>query len=115
MLLDEADTFVEQRQTSDVHRNALVCVFLRMLEYYSGILSMTTNRVQTFDDAVASRVHLPLRFDNLKRAARASIWKKFLNKAETKRGSHDLTPEDISSLEELNLNGREVRQLLILT
>lgn len=38
MLLDEADIFLAQRTNQDVKRNALVSVFLRILEYYEGIL-----------------------------------------------------------------------------
>lgn len=43
LLLDEADVVVKERTTSDVVRNALVSVFLRKLEYYDGILFLTTN------------------------------------------------------------------------
>lgn len=32
--------------------NALVSVFLRVLEYYDGILILTSNRVGTFDEAI---------------------------------------------------------------
>jgi SpoVK/Ycf46/Vps4 family AAA+-type ATPase len=38
MLLDEADIFLAQRTNQDIERNALVSVFLRVLEYYEGIL-----------------------------------------------------------------------------
>lgn len=38
MLLDEADIFLAQRTNADIERNALVSVFLRILEYYEGIL-----------------------------------------------------------------------------
>jgi hypothetical protein len=34
LLLDEADVLLEQRSVQDIYRNALVCVFLRALEYY---------------------------------------------------------------------------------
>lgn len=44
-LIDEADVFLEKRSPSDVIRNAMVSVFLRVLEYYSGILFLTTNYV----------------------------------------------------------------------
>ena len=36
LLLDEADVFLEQRTSNDIHRNALVTVFLNLLEYYQG-------------------------------------------------------------------------------
>jgi ATPase family associated with various cellular activities (AAA) len=55
LLLDEADIFLERRSIHDIHRNALVSIFLRLLEYFQGILFLTTNRVETFDDAFQSR------------------------------------------------------------
>jgi hypothetical protein len=47
VLLDEADVFLEERDMKDLQRNALVSVFLRALEYYDGILILTSNRVGT--------------------------------------------------------------------
>ena len=61
LLLDEADVFLEARTAQDIHRNALVSIFLRLLEYFQGILFLTTNRVSTFDDAFQSRIHIALR------------------------------------------------------
>ena len=55
LLLDEADVFLEKREVHDIHRNALVSIFLRLLEYFQGILFLTTNRVETFDDAFQVR------------------------------------------------------------
>lgn len=49
LLLDEADVYMEQRTVSDLKRNNLVASFLRTLEYYQGILFLTTNRVGAFD------------------------------------------------------------------
>lgn len=43
-MLDEAEVFLEERTQADLQRNALVSVFLRALEYYDGILILTTNR-----------------------------------------------------------------------
>ena len=63
LLIDEADVFLERRSLHDMQRNSLVSVFLRTLEYYSGILFMTTNRVRTFDDAFKSRIHVPLKYE----------------------------------------------------
>lgn len=55
LLLDEADVFLEQRREGEIHRNALVSVFLRLLEYFQGIMFLTTNRVETFDAAFQVR------------------------------------------------------------
>jgi hypothetical protein len=77
VLLDEADVFLEARG-DDAHdaanRNALVAVFLRHLEYFSGICFLTTNRIQVFDAAMKSRVHLALGYKEPSSTARHSIW-----------------------------------------
>lgn len=80
VLLDEADVFLEQRTLNDLERNALVSVFLRVLEYYEGILILTSNRVGTFDEAFKSRIQLSLHYDTLSRSQRMKIWKNFLNR-----------------------------------
>ncbi|KAI0401474.1 hypothetical protein F4802DRAFT_580379 [Xylaria palmicola] len=65
LLLDEADVFLAQRTKEDFKRNGLVAVFLRVLEYYAGILFLTTNRVGDFDEAFASRIHISLYYPEL--------------------------------------------------
>ncbi|KUJ13891.1 uncharacterized protein LY89DRAFT_721075 [Mollisia scopiformis] len=65
LLLDEADIFLSQRTKDDLQRNALVSVFLRILEYFNGILFLTTNRPGTLDEAVKSRVHMSLYYSSL--------------------------------------------------
>ncbi|KAK4041601.1 hypothetical protein C8A01DRAFT_34325 [Parachaetomium inaequale] len=65
LLLDEADVFLSRRELGDLQRNALVSVFLRVLEYYNGILFLTTNRVGTLDEAFKSRIHLSLYYPPL--------------------------------------------------
>ncbi|KAI9223304.1 P-loop containing nucleoside triphosphate hydrolase protein [Blastocladiella britannica] len=77
ILIDEADTFLEKRSSgsgSDVVRNAMVCVMLRLLEYHPGIIFLTTNRVTDFDPAFESRVTVALRYDHLAREARKQVW-----------------------------------------
>lgn len=54
LLLDESDVYIRKRG-DDLNQNAIVGVFLRVLEYYNGVLFMTTNRPDTIDDAIASR------------------------------------------------------------
>jgi hypothetical protein len=54
LLLDEADVYVAARG-SNLEQNAIVGVFLRVLEYYGGVLFLTTNRSDLVDDAIASR------------------------------------------------------------
>lgn len=63
-------------------------MFLRVLEYYKGILFLTTNRVQIFDAAFQSRIHIFLDDPELNAESRLTIWKNFLSqnalKADTK-------------------------------
>lgn len=51
LLLDECDVFLEARSAHDLERNKIVSIFLRTLEYYEGILFLTTNRVKNMDPA----------------------------------------------------------------
>ncbi|OCL12019.1 P-loop containing nucleoside triphosphate hydrolase protein, partial [Glonium stellatum] len=80
LLLDEADVFLAKRNKEDIKRNGLVSVFLRILEYYSGILFLTTNRVGTIDDAFRSRLHLTLYYPKLTKEQTIKIWKKNLER-----------------------------------
>ena len=73
LLLDEADVFLERRSSQDLVRNGLVSVFLRKLEYCEGVMFLTTNRVAQFDEAILTRIHLMLRYDDLNQAARTTI------------------------------------------
>ncbi|KAI4915266.1 hypothetical protein J4E85_010390 [Alternaria conjuncta] len=75
LLLDEAEVFISQRDRNDLQRNALVSVFLRMLEYYNGVLFLTTNRVGVLDEAIKSRVHLHLRYNQLDKRQTTQIFK----------------------------------------
>ncbi|KAK5637231.1 hypothetical protein RRF57_012943 [Xylaria bambusicola] len=65
LLLDEAEVFLTSRERKDFIRNGLVAVFLRVLEYYTGILFLTTNRVGDFDEAFASRIQMSLHYPKL--------------------------------------------------
>lgn len=109
LLLDEADVFLEQREHQDVNRNALVSIFLRLLEYFQGILFLTTNRVETFDEAFQSRIHIALKYSELTRSAKKEIWKMFLLKVGESGGATEVFREaDFDELAKSKLNGRQV-------
>lgn len=104
VLLDEADVFLETRNSADLIRNAMVCVMLRLLEYHPGILFLTTNRVRSFDPAFESRVTVALRYDALSADARAQVWRNLLlrvNKAP------DVSVEKLAANYEMN--GRQIK------
>ncbi|KAF0470661.1 P-loop containing nucleoside triphosphate hydrolase protein [Gigaspora margarita] len=104
LLLDEADIYLERRSTSDLKRNMMVCVFLRLLEYYKGILFLTTNRGKNFDDAIRSRISLFLHYPTLSKDDKLNIWKNFVRRA-------NLSLEVNEQLIEHELNGREIRNI----
>ncbi|KAF2401891.1 P-loop containing nucleoside triphosphate hydrolase protein [Trichodelitschia bisporula] len=111
LLLDEADVFLEKRSHQDVHRNALVSIFLRLLEYFQGILFLTTNRVGTFDEAFQSRIHVALKYDELTPRARKTVWRDFLEKVRVAEGL-DAMPfkdDDYEQLSRKGLNGRQIK------
>ncbi|KAK0713529.1 hypothetical protein B0T26DRAFT_753626 [Lasiosphaeria miniovina] len=80
LLLDKADVFLMKRSWRDMHRNALVSVFLRHLEYYSGILFLTTNIVGVIDEAFKSRIHVALRYPTIDLPSTEKIWNSLLNR-----------------------------------
>lgn len=122
LLIDEADVFLERRSLHDMERNALVSIFLRVLEYYQGILFLTSNRVDTFDDAFKSRIHVPLKYTGLDSTSRKQIWKNFLDRAEGGDGDGGANGEnggngvvDEQGLEKLaqhDLNGRQIKGIV---
>ncbi|KAK8242776.1 P-loop containing nucleoside triphosphate hydrolase protein [Phyllosticta capitalensis] len=89
LLLDEADVFLAQRENSDVKRNALVSVFLRTLEYYSGILFLTTNRLGAIDEAFHSRIKIAIFYPRLDEKSTVKIWQTCLNRIEKMNADPD--------------------------
>ncbi|KAI1772594.1 P-loop containing nucleoside triphosphate hydrolase protein [Hypoxylon cercidicola] len=119
VLLDEADVYLESRRAKDIERNGLVSIFLRALEYYRGVLFLTTNRVQTFDSAFTSRIHIALHYRALSDADREKIWLHSFERLE--RDSEGKVHVGVSTREyayesrdirSLRWNGREIRNAL---
>ncbi|CAM1503810.1 Fc.00g014010.m01.CDS01 [Cosmosporella sp. VM-42] len=122
LLLDEADVFLAKRNKDDVKRNGLVSVFLRILEYYPGILFLTTNRVGAIDDAFRSRIHLTLYYPPLSKKKSLKVWRMNLRRLKEQSDSRvkDGRPQIIiekkkildyaeNSYEVLHWNGRQIR------
>ncbi|KLU83874.1 hypothetical protein MAPG_02923 [Magnaporthiopsis poae ATCC 64411] len=116
LLIDEADVLMEKRQHADLKRNSLVSVFLREIEYYRGILFLTTNRVGQFDDAFISRIHVAIHYDNLIKEERDKVWKQFFTKLEDEKGEEIKILRsarsyvlDDPSVAMVPWNGREIR------
>jgi hypothetical protein len=95
--------FLQKRSELTLKRNRLVAVFLRKLEYFDGILFLTTNLVYQFNDTILNRIHLVMKYEELDRGARRTIMIQLLGMA-----SADFDDEDLVRLAEVKLNGRQV-------
>lgn len=107
LLLDEADVFVMERGSS-LEVNAVVAVFLRSMEYFNGLMFMTTNRHGNIDDAILSRSLAIVRYNTPDNDGARSIWKMM----STQLGK----PLDRDLIEELAASfpdaaGRDIKQL----
>lgn len=63
---------------SKISLSLTMLVFLRVLEYYDGILILTTNRIKTFDIAVQSRANFVIKYENLKDEQKRNIYVTFI-------------------------------------
>ncbi|KAI5919487.1 P-loop containing nucleoside triphosphate hydrolase protein [Camillea tinctor] len=59
LLLDEADVFLAKRNKEDIKRNGLVSIFLRILEYYSGVLFLTLQKRAQIPTSLRPRLRVP--------------------------------------------------------
>ncbi|KKY25645.1 putative atpase aaa+ type core [Diplodia seriata] len=114
LLIDEADIFLERRST-DLARNGIVTAFLRKMEYFGGLLFLTTNRVEHIDDAFMSRVHVAIGFEKLDVDKRRGIWETFFQKLVRECEGQIRVCEEAQAfvldgeMAEQEWNGREIR------
>lgn len=108
LLLDEADVYLERRSSQDLVRNAMTGVFLRQLEYYRGVLFLTTNRDSAFDEAICSRVAMFLYYGRHDHQQRSAIWSNLVRRM----GLRDITAEDLDEFSRPDFNGREIRKIM---
>lgn len=111
ILLDEADIFLEKRSSSgSLERNAMVSVMLRLVEYFKGVLFLTSNRVDSLDPAFKTRITLALRYEILDVSAREQIWKNLLEASGSAPSmENDI---DVATLAKYELNGREIKNAI---
>jgi ATPase family associated with various cellular activities (AAA) len=109
LLIDEADVFLEARSPTELARNQQVSIFLRLLEYYEGILFLTTNRIDNIDSAFESRIHLSLQYEELDAPSRRHVWETFLSRT-TK--STPFSEKQLNELVDYQMNGRQIKNVL---
>lgn len=124
LLFDEADVFMSKRD-ENLERSAIVGVFLRLMDYYRGMLFLTTNRADVLDPAFKSRITLALKYPPLDDDSRLKIWFTMLSTAGVKLvdfdGNEILSPADVwklccyndsASFHTAKLNGRQIRNMV---
>jgi SpoVK/Ycf46/Vps4 family AAA+-type ATPase len=112
VLIDEADVFLAKRTSGnqDSHRrNSLVAVFLNQLEYFQGVMFLTTNRDTDIDEAIDSRIHIRLQYDALDAEGRARIWETQLTRDKCPVALDRQAFVDLGH--EYSINGREIQNL----
>ena len=114
LLLNEADIFLQDRDThASLEHNALVSIFLRTLDNFSGILFLTTNRVGAFDQAFQSRIHVTLGLSMLDQTRRGLAWNIFVDDLAAKNGFSGEEHDKLRGLvrekwSKQRLNGRQI-------
>lgn len=111
LLLDEADVYIRRRD-NDLQHNAIVAEFLRTLEYFNGLLFMTTNRVADIDDAVLSRCIAIIQFETPTQVQATQLWKSLAHQFHTELAD-DLVER--LTVTYAAASGRDIKELLKLT
>lgn len=111
LLIDECDVFVRKRD-NDIQHNAVVAAFLRTLEYFHGLLFMTTNRSDDIDDAIISRCIAIIKYELPDNENSKRLWKVLSSQFELvlEDGVIDALVDHFKSL-----SGRDIKELLKLT
>lgn len=106
--LDEADVYIRTRG-DDLVQNAIVGVFLRVMEYYRGVMFMTTNRPEMVDDAIASRCVARLNYDLPTREEQARIWR-----IQASLNGATLAPKELEAIVKAHSDctGRDIKNLM---
>jgi SpoVK/Ycf46/Vps4 family AAA+-type ATPase len=109
VLIDEADVFPEARKSGpeQFQQNNMVAVFLKQLEYFQGILFLTSNRVAVFDPAIRSRIHLALQYHAPDHSRRTLLWRQKLSSLPKEVVDFDVE-EAVKVLSGPDMNGREI-------
>jgi hypothetical protein len=111
LLIDEADVYVKERAES-LEQNAIVGVFLRVLEYHTSVLFLTTNRPDIVDDAIASRCVARIDYEYPSVDDQCNIWK-VLSASSGIKVSEKVIRE--FATKHPGISGRDVKNLLKLS
>lgn len=83
-------------------------MFLRKLEYYEGIIVLTTNLLHLMDPAFQSRVKFAIRFDKMDVTIRSAIWTNILTHSNLE---HSVKKSELWATRD-KYNGRHIRNVV---
>jgi hypothetical protein len=88
-------------------------VLLRALEYFEGIMFLTTNRVESLDPAFKSRIHLSIAYPPFSTGPRFQLWKTFISHGSPKGARCKWLDEKFHKriLKE-EVNGRQIKNVV---
>lgn len=72
-------------------------VLLRTLEYYSGLLFLTTNRIGSIDEAFRSRIHISLLYPPIGEEGTLQIWRNNIERVSIRRPEIKMDKEALIS------------------
>jgi hypothetical protein len=110
LVINEGDVYIQERGADKDH-NAIVAVFLRLFEYHSGLIFVTTNR-DDVDGAFISRALALIRYELPKIAERKKLWR-ILSVEMNCDLSEGLCDELAEEFDEIS--GRDIQNLIRLT
>lgn len=107
LLIDECDTYVRERE-KDIIQNCIVGVFLRLLEYFNGVMFLTTNMHDIIDKAILSRCTSHIKF----KMPSASQRKEMLH-IHCRIQGVTISDRDAKTIaDKLEMSGRDIRNMI---
>lgn len=86
-----------------------ILVLLRIIEYFDGVMFLTTNRVEVIDRAFKSRIHLSIAYPDLTYTSRRLLWETFIIRASGQARPDWLNEEFLEGVAGIDINGREIK------
>lgn len=107
LLIDEVDIYLEKRYTFDMNRNAVVGSFLRCMEYFNGLMFLTSNRIEEIDEAFHSRILYTIKYEKFNNNTSGQLWKNLLTAANI-----NIKKIDINKFIQYDINGRQIKNTI---
>ncbi|KAM5342128.1 hypothetical protein ACJ41O_015159 [Fusarium nematophilum] len=82
------------------------------IEYFQGVLFLTTNRKQDFDEAFKSRIHVTISYGDLSDEAQSKIWPQLITVNKDVQVDDSWTDAAFAALGKLKFNGRMIKNIL---